>query len=1008
MFRAVVLLAACFSTLKAQDIAPMETGGRAICATSELNDPKTIQEAWLNTRIQHPGMVEAVQQWKLQKGAVDPRVGDQNLFWVYNIQNRSFDTLTAELKSIGTTSYIWVALSEWNNGHVTSAEVDAMANSLERSTGASSIDSTKGILAIDRQVYGNPPNINPSFQKGKGDGKTHFLVCDIQDGFTGSNSFVAGFFFSVDVDPSSGATATSNHRDMLYIDSYPGIYFNGKRRTSLALSTLAHEFQHLIHWNYDPYEISFFNEGLSEYAEHLCGFTLRSAAGYLGNTGVALTGWAGTLEDYSRAALWTRYVTDQYGLTFLKNLTQNQGTGLQGFELSLAQSGFATSFNATMMNFFTANWLGSAAQDPAYRYKTPLSGRPSLRGDYTDPNIQGADTLVQQASRYLAFASARNFRIIFTLPNGFIARAIETGPTAQRVRTVTSGVEFTSPELGTTYSSIVFVVMNTQPVLPATYLYSAWGELLHFIAEEGYDSGTPHPFSQGSAPYLGFGNNATSLGMAVRFQPVVKGNVLRKARMMLAFNQEFSNGTALPTDKMNFVFHVWGDRNGRPGSDLITPFLASVDRAVSPYGSFVDVDLSAYEKNLTNLTGPIYVGFTEDLGDSVATYLGVDNHVAEDYSYVYRGPNYARLPDVWETLRDVSAFNDHKLDGYNLMIRAVFEYSDSSAAPRLAIGYLQNPLLSEFIDVVAASPNDLRLGSVSGTMTQPGSSSTLRFSAIPGTGRAFIDTSQKLNGNGTVSLRVRAAKKYGVFYADTTIFLNARLLKVDATATVSAPSGSMSIAFDVGSVNKPIYVTVCDGLNDPQPGPGSPSKLLKTFFLGPAGVKLDRACTVTVSGLKDDNETTLALLQDGKWLSIPTTRIQATGELHGVINRLGVIGVARKSDIDGELGTVPTQFSLEQNYPNPFNPTTNFEFRIGTFSAKDASGGEFVTLKVFDVLGREVATLVNEERRAGIYRVTWDASKLPSGVYFYRLLARHTSGGQAGDFVETKKMVFEK
>jgi serine protease len=89
---------------------------------------------------------------------------------------------------------------------------------------------------------------------------------------------------------------------------------------------------------------------------------------------------------------------------------------------------------------------------------------------------------------------------------------------------------------------------------------------------------------------------------------------------------------------------------------------------------------------------------------------------------------------------------------------------------------------------------------------------------------------------------------------------------------------------------------------------------------------------------------------------------------------------------------LPLIYSLAQNYPNPFNPTTNFEFRIAKFG--------LVTLKVFDVLGREITTLVNEMRQAGVYTVRWDASTLPSGVYFYRL--------RAGDFVETKKMVFAK
>lgn len=90
-----------------------------------------------------------------------------------------------------------------------------------------------------------------------------------------------------------------------------------------------------------------------------------------------------------------------------------------------------------------------------------------------------------------------------------------------------------------------------------------------------------------------------------------------------------------------------------------------------------------------------------------------------------------------------------------------------------------------------------------------------------------------------------------------------------------------------------------------------------------------------------------------------------------------------------ESGAAPAAFKLHQNYPNPFNPTTNIEFRI--------ANREFVSLKVFDVLGREVATLVDEVKNAGEYSVQFDASGLSSGVYYYRL--------QAGSHLVTKKMV---
>ncbi len=93
----------------------------------------------------------------------------------------------------------------------------------------------------------------------------------------------------------------------------------------------------------------------------------------------------------------------------------------------------------------------------------------------------------------------------------------------------------------------------------------------------------------------------------------------------------------------------------------------------------------------------------------------------------------------------------------------------------------------------------------------------------------------------------------------------------------------------------------------------------------------------------------------------------------------------------------PVQFHLSQNYPNPFNPSTTIKYTIPDV----ASGFSLsVTLKVYDILGSEVANLVNEEKPAGSYQIEFDATNLPSGVYFYRL--------QAGSFVETKKMVLMK
>lgn len=108
-------------------------------------------------------------------------------------------------------------------------------------------------------------------------------------------------------------------------------------------------------------------------------------------------------------------------------------------------------------------------------------------------------------------------------------------------------------------------------------------------------------------------------------------------------------------------------------------------------------------------------------------------------------------------------------------------------------------------------------------------------------------------------------------------------------------------------------------------------------------------------------------------------------------------GVSRRlhteiTDVGPELVGNPGMFQLEQNYPNPFNPTTTFSF--------DIPYSTFVILKVFDLLGREAATLVNERRDAGVHRVEFSGAGLPSGVYVYRM--------EAGEYARGRKMLLIK
>lgn len=151
-------------------------------------------------------------------------------------------------------------------------------------------------------------------------------------------------------------------------------------------------------------------------------------------------------------------------------------------------------------------------------------------------------------------------------------------------------------------------------------------------------------------------------------------------------------------------------------------------------------------------------------------------------------------------------------------------------------------------------------------------------------------------------------------------------------------------------------------------------------FLGFADVATDGSCTASFI-------VTLPIVVPGGH-SVSATATDVTGNTSEFSRRIAV-GTTEVHQKDDE---VPTVFALAQNYPNPFNPSTTFLFSVPRSSS--------VILKVYDLLGREVATLVNGHMEAGNHEITFDAGGLTSGVYFYRM--------QAAGFVDTKKFLLLK
>ena len=139
-------------------------------------------------------------------------------------------------------------------------------------------------------------------------------------------------------------------------------------------------------------------------------------------------------------------------------------------------------------------------------------------------------------------------------------------------------------------------------------------------------------------------------------------------------------------------------------------------------------------------------------------------------------------------------------------------------------------------------------------------------------------------------------------------------------------------------------------------------------------------------------DTVFPFVTVAKYLRFTITDLD-TGSNQTAISECEIYALADHSSMSvSSTANRPSSFELNQNYPNPFNPSTTISFSLPTKS--------FVTLKIFDVMGKEVSDIVSEELLPGNYSQQWDASNMPSGVYFYRL--------QAGSFTETKRLVLMK
>lgn len=422
-------------------------------------------------------------------------VGDTQKWWATNLVTYNEYEVSSTCRAIGNYCYIFVEDALWEN-RVNQDAVNSIKDAFDNSTPA---NPNKGIYQIDVETFGEPPDVDM-------DPRIVILILDIKDGFTGSGGYVAGYFYSAneypDGDPALGGTR-SNYTEIYYIDANPA---NLTTESGLndGMATTAHEFQHMIHWNWDTNEYIFVNEGCSMIAEHICGYNLDYWFNlYQNDTNRYLLYWDydDSFPDYARAALWTLYLYEQFPNNFLKELVANKATGISGINNTLINHApnlpvppgrnFVTIFE----DWLIANYANDSLLDRKYYYAySPLSQPIPIYTHSGSSDLPATtETVNPLSAHYIKFSDGNNLSMIFNSTNENIhIKAIKIGSTM--IEDVSKNSIYTPVGYGTTFSEVTFVVYNSDPNSSATYTYSAIGP------ELSYDDSIPEGYLQSLSP----------------------------------------------------------------------------------------------------------------------------------------------------------------------------------------------------------------------------------------------------------------------------------------------------------------------------------------------------------------------------------------------------------------------------------------------------------------------------------------------------------------------------
>ncbi|MFH1722954.1 MAG: lamin tail domain-containing protein [Candidatus Altiarchaeota archaeon] len=429
---------------------------------------------------------------------LDESAGDIRSFW--NVDDGYWASTQAILVNVTDNAYVYIQTVDPCGhdvfydgvtyfGYVTQEDVNLLVSEFDLD------GSINDIYGRDRQAFGNERPTGAD-----GDSHVTILLLDIDgdfcDGFCGGG-YVAGYYHSLN----EGTSTHSNQRKMVYVDTFPGVengrpepssvscggcwsssnqqcweptlnhtdsYFEEGMRTSIY-GTVAHEFQHLIHWYYDSTEDDWVNEGLSDYSYQVNGYgdPYYHLLYFENNPDTNLILWSGSLQDYGASYLFFLYLAEQYGgNNTIKQIVDDSLDGIDGVNSALSAQGYSETFEDVFKDWVVANILDDTSiSDGRYGYEAS-NPSPDFEAEKSSYQATGSGSVNSWAADYIAFRSGNgsNLNVSF---NGldsklFSARIVRTdsiNPPAVRDVNLDAAQDGskTTNSFGSAYDEIILV-----------------------------------------------------------------------------------------------------------------------------------------------------------------------------------------------------------------------------------------------------------------------------------------------------------------------------------------------------------------------------------------------------------------------------------------------------------------------------------------------------------------------------------------------------------------------